>query len=286
MAFGSVIWTWFNGSWHQGDLPVMNAADHGTWLGSAVFDGARSFEGVVPDIEAHCARVNASAKAMGINPTHTAQELVALVHEGLAKFDADAAVYIRPTYWAKNGRSPTVIVPDPDSTAFCLSLEQAPMADGETGQSLGRTRFIRPTIDTAVVNAKAACLYPNNARMLRDVQERGFNNAIVADALGNVAESATANIFMVKDGVVRTPNPNGTFLNGITRQRIIKLLRGAGLTVEETTLTFDDFDAADEVFLTGNMSKVSPISSIEDVKFPIGPITKQARALYWEWAKS
>lgn len=285
MAFGSVIWTWFNGSWHQGDLPVMNAADHGTWLGSAVFDGARSFEGVAPDIEAHCARVNASAKAMGMNPSHSTDDLVALVREGLTKFDDDAAVYIRPTYWARDG-GPSVIVPDADSTAFCLSLEQAPMADGQTGQSLGRTRFTRPTIDTAVVNAKAACLYPNNARMLRDVQDRGFNNAIVADMLGNVAESATANIFMVKDGVVKTPVPNGTFLNGITRQRIIKLLRGAGHTVEEITLSFEDFDAADEVFLTGNMAKVSPISSIEDREFPIGPITKQARALYWEWAKS
>ncbi len=285
MAFGSVIWTWFNGSWHQGDLPVMNAADHGTWLGSAVFDGARSFEGVAPDIEAHCARVNASAKAMGMNPSQSTEDLVALVREGLTKFDADAAVYIRPTYWARDG-GPSVIVPDPDSTAFCLSLEQAPMADGKTGQSLGRTRYTRPTIDTAVVNAKAACLYPNNARMLRDVQDRGFNNAIVADALGNVAESATANIFMVKDGIVKTPIPNGTFLNGITRQRIIKLLRGAGHTVEEGTLSFDDFDAADEVFLTGNMAKVSPITKIEDTEFAIGPVTKQARALYWEWAKS
>ncbi len=144
MAFGSVIWTWFNGSWHQGDLPVMNSADHGAWLGSAVFDGARSFEGVVPDIEAHCGRVNASAKAMGLNPTHSVEEMVALVHQGLAKFDADAAVYIRPSYWARDGGA-FVIVPDPESTAFCLTLEQAPMATGETGQSLCRTRFTRPT---------------------------------------------------------------------------------------------------------------------------------------------
>ena len=285
MAFGSVIWTWFNGGWHQGDLPVMNSADHGTWLGSAVFDGARAFEGVVPDIEAHCARANASAKAMGLNPTHTIDDLVVLVHEGLEKFDPQAAVYIRPTYWARDGAA-FVIVPDADSTAFCLTLEQAPMADGEATQSLGRTRFTRPTIDTAVVNAKAACLYPNNARMLSEVIARGFQNAIVADALGNVAETATSNIFMVKDDVVKTPIPNGTFLNGITRQRVIKLLRTAGRQVEETTLSFEDFDGADEVFLTGNMSKVTPITRIEEREFAIGPVARQARGLYWEWAKS
>ena len=96
MAVGDVIWTWFKGQWHQGDLPVMNAADHGTWLGSLVFDGARAFEGVVPDIEPHCARVNASAGVMGLKPTLEVAEMVALVHEGLAKFDDGAAVYIRP----------------------------------------------------------------------------------------------------------------------------------------------------------------------------------------------
>ena len=141
-------------------------------------------------------------------------------------------------------------------------------------------------MNMATVNAKAACLYPNNGRMIREAQARGFNNAIVADPLGNVAESATANIFMVKDGVVKTPVPNGTFLNGITRQRVIKLLREAGKTVEECTLGFEDFEAADEVFLTGNMTKVTPITKVEDREYAIGPVTVLARELYWRWARS
>lgn len=283
MAIGEIIWTYFNGVWHQGDLPVMNAADHGMWLGTLVFDGARQFNGVVPDLEPHCARINDSAKAMGMNPSQTVDEMVTLTREGLAKFDADAAVYIRPMYWSKEGAA-GIISPDPSSTQFSLCLEQIPMPAADASQTLCRTEFIRPMINMAPVNAKAACLYPNNARMIRAAQARGYNNAIVADALGNVAESATANIFMVKDGIVRTPIPNGTFLNGITRQRVIKLLRSAGHTVEETTLTFADFEAADEVFLTGNVSKVTPIVKVEDREYPIGPVTKQARALYWEWA--
>lgn len=285
MAVGDVIWTYFNGTWHQGDLPVMNAADHGTWLGSLVFDGARAFDGVVPDLAPHCERVNNSAIALGLKPTIDVEEMMALTMEGLAKFDKGAPVYIRPMYWSKEG-GVGVVIPDPDSTTFCLCLEQLPMAAADASQTLCRTQFIRPVITMAPVNAKAACLYPNNGRMIREAQSRGYNNAIVADALGNVAETATANIFMVKDGMVKTPVPNGTFLNGITRQRVIKLLRSAGYTIEECTLTFENFDAADEVFLTGNISKITPIVKIEDREFPIGPVTKQARDLYWEWAKT
>jgi len=285
MAIGEVIWTYFKGTWHQGDLPVMNASDHAMWLGTLVFDGARSFEGVVPDLAPHCARVNASALSMGMNPTLTPEEIETLVVEGLAKFSSDAAVYIRPMYWSTEGAQ-SLIIADADSTAFCLSLEQIPMPAANATQTLCRTQFERPKMSTATVNAKAACLYPNNARMFREAYARGYDNAIVADGLGNVAESASANIFMVKDGVVKTPVPNGTFLNGITRQRIIKLLRGAGHEVSECTLSFADFAAADEVFLTGNFSKVTPVVKVEDVTFPIGPIALQARELYWKWAKS
>lgn len=283
MAIGDVIWTYFKGDWHQGDLAVMNAADHGMWLGTLVFDGARMFNNVVPDLEPHLTRVNDSARAMGMDPTHSVKELMDIAQEGLAKFDADAAVYIRPMYWSTEG-APGVIAPAPASTAFSLCLEQIAMPAQGASQTLCRTEFIRPMVNMNLVNAKAACLYPNNARMIRAAQARGYDNAIVADILGNVAESATANIFLVKDGVVKTPIPNGTFLNGITRQRIIKLLREDGFVVEETTLSFENFDDADEVFLTGNVSKVTPVTKVEDREYAIGPVAKKARELYWDWA--
>ncbi|MCP5038939.1 MAG: branched-chain amino acid aminotransferase, partial [Rhodobacteraceae bacterium] len=266
MAIGDVIWTYFNGMWHQGDLPVMNASDHGTWLGSLVFDGARAFEGVVPDLEPHLKRVNASARVMGLEPTMTLEELTALVKEGLAKFGPNAPIYIRPMYWSKEA-GVGAVVPDPTSTTFCLALEQLPMAPADAVQTLCRTSFVRPMLAMAPVNAKAACLYPNNGRMIREARARGYNNALVADALGNVAETATANIFMVKDGIIHTPIPNGTFLNGITRQRVINLLREAGREVEEATLSFDDFLGADEVFMSGNMAKITPVVKFEDVEY-------------------
>jgi branched-chain amino acid aminotransferase len=104
------------------------------------------------------------------------------------------------------------------------------------------------------------------------------------DLLGNVAELATANIFIAKDGVVFTPTPNGTFLNGITRQRVIKLLRDAGVSVVETILTYGDVKNADEIFSSGNYSKVMPVNRIEERSLQPGPLFRKARELYWEFA--
>jgi branched-chain amino acid aminotransferase len=135
-------------------------------------------------------------------------------------------------------------------------------------------------------NAKAGCLYPNNARCVLEARARGFDNAIVLDMLGNVAEAGTSNLFLAKDGIVRTPAPNGSFLDGITRQRTIKLLREAGVTVEETTLRVTDFMDADEIFSTGNYSKVVPVTRIENRELQPGPLMHKARKLYWDWAHS
>jgi len=285
MAFGRIIRTWFDGRWHEGDPAVMRAADHGAWQGSSVFDGARWFEGVAPDLDAHCARLNRSAEALMIAPTLEPGEIAELALAGLRGFPPGEAVYIRPMYWAIEGDE-TVVQPRRGPTGFCLCLESAPMPPEGAATTLGRTRFRRPVLEDAVCNAKAGCLYPNNARMLADARARGFGNALVADALGNVAETATANVFMVRDGVVMTPIANGTFLAGITRARHIANLRAAGVEVVETVLTFEDFRAADEVFVTGNLSKIMPVTAFEDVTYRPGPVARRARALYWEWAHS
>ena len=283
MATGTDIRTYFNGQWHEGDLPIMRAADHGAWLGSTVFDGARYVNGMAPDLEAHCARVNRSAEALMITPTVATQEMVGIVREGLAAYPRDTAVYIRPMYWGIDG-DPTAIIPSPDRTGFAICLEAIPMPPEGATTTLTRTQFRRPVLESAVVNAKAGCLYPNNARMLTEARAKGFGNALVADAMGNVAETATANVFMVKDGVVFTPIANGTFLAGITRARHMANLRADGVEVREAVLSFEDFHAADEVFLSGNMSKVTPVTAFDDTTYAVGPITERARTLYWDWA--
>jgi branched-chain amino acid aminotransferase len=285
MATGKNILTYFNGTWHTGNVPIINAADHGAWLGSNVFDGARYFNGVAPDLLAHCQRVNNSAKALMLKPSVEANDMVEIIWEGLKQYEADAAVYIRPMYWAIDGDL-TAIVPNQESVGFAICLEQIPLAPESKTVSLTKTKFRRPVLEDAVVNAKAGCLYPNNARMLVEARSKGFSNALVTDAMGNVAETATANIFMVKDGEVFTPIPNGTFLSGITRARHISNLNAAGVKVHELVLTYTDFESADEIFMSGNMNKVTAVTAFEDFQFQIGPITKKVRNLYWEWAMS
>ncbi|MEO0361269.1 MAG: branched-chain amino acid aminotransferase [Pseudomonadota bacterium] len=276
------IWTWFEGEWREGNTPILGAADHGTWLGSMVFDGARAFDGMVPDLDLHCARANESARRMGLEPTLSDEEVTEIAREGVKKFAPGAHLYIRPMLWAKRGGM-FMIAPEPESTAFALCIEERPMA-APNGLTLCRTKFRRPTPDCMPVDAKAGCLYPNNARMLREAVSRGFQNAIVRDAIGNVAETATSNIFMAKDGVVLTPIPSGCFLNGITRQRTISLLREDGVEVREETLTMDDFMEADEIFTTGNAMKVMHVTQLEDRHLQYGPLSRRARDLYWDYA--
>ena len=218
-----------------------------------------------------------------LTPMVSTEQMVELVHEGLQSYAPDTAVYIRPMYWGIDGDQ-TAIVPQEDSTGFAICLEEIPMAPETASATLTTTRFRRPVLESAVVNAKAGCLYPNNARMLREARNKGFSNALVADAMGHVAETATANIFMVRDGEVFTPIPNGTFLAGITRARHIKNLRDDGVTVHETVLSFDDFHQADEVFMSGNMSKITPVTALDDTQYQVGPIARRAREMYWDWA--
>lgn len=289
MATGTNIKTYYDGAWHDGDRMVINAADHGAWLGTTVFDGARLFDGLSPDLEKHCARINRSAEALMITPTVSTEDMVAMVREGLASYARNQPVYIRPMYWALAGDE-LGIVPRAGATGFAISLEEIPMAPPEAATTLTRTRFRRPVLEDNVVNAKAGCLYPNNARMMVEARAKGFGNALVADAIGNVAETASANVFMVKDGEVFTPVPNGTFLAGITRERHMINMRADGMQVHEAVLSFDDFHDADEVFLSGNMMKVTPVAAFDDTVYEVGananPVTRRLREMYWDWAAS
>lgn len=283
-AAQSLTWTYVDGGWHEGNVAIMGPRSHAMWLGSSVFDGARWFEGVAPDLDLHAARVNASAISMGLRPTQTPAEIVALTWEGLKKFDGKTAVYIRPMYWPEHGGYMGVPA-DPASTRFCLCLYESPMI-APTGFSLTVSPFRRPTLETMPTDAKAGCLYPNNGRAILEARMRGYDNTLLLDMLGNVAETGSSNIFMVKDGHVMTPAPNGTFLSGITRARTLGLLAGHGYTTSERVLSIRDFLEADEIFSTGNHSKIVPVTRFQERDLQPGPVAKKARELYWEWAHS
>lgn len=280
----SQTWTFFAGEWHDGNTPILGPRTHGAWLGSMVFDGARAFEGVTPDLELHLARINHSAREMLLDPVVTVDEWRELVDDGLRRFTRDAQLYIRPMYWVEDGLGGGVKF-DPSSTNWCLTIYEAPMP-APKGGAVTLSPFRRPSGETAPVGAKASCHYANGARALIEAGSRGFDNCLMRDMLGNIAEFANSNAFLARDGVVFTPAANGTFLNGVTRQRVIGLLRADGVEVVEATLTYEDFLKADEIFSTGNFQKVAPMSRIDDRLLEPGPMYKRARALYWDFAHS
>lgn len=278
----SQTWTFFEGEWHDGNVPIMGPRTHAAWLGSMVFDGARAFEGVTPDLDRHLARINWSATNFKLNALVDQATWLGLVQDGLKRFAGNAELYIRPMYWAQNGVGGGVLF-DPDTTNWCLCIYEAPMPK-PTGLSITLSPFRRPTAESAPVEAKAGCLYPNNSRAMMEAKSRGFDNCLLRDMLGHIAELGNSNIFMAKDGVVYTPAANGTFLSGITRQRVIELLRGDGVTVIERSLSYRDFETADEIFASGNFAKVQPIIRIDDRSLQPGPFYAKARKLYWEFA--
>ncbi len=268
--------------WVDGEPLLLGPLTHATWMSSVVFDGARAFEGVSPDLDRHCQRLINSANSFGLKPTYSAGEVEEIAREGIAKFAPGAAVYIRPMYWAEKGAQ-LFVAPDPDSTRFSLSIFEAEMPEpGNMSICLSPLRRAAP--DMAPTDAKASCLYPNSARALMDAAKRGFDNAVMVDCNNNVAELATANIWIGKDGAAHTPVANGTFLNGVTRQRVAALLNKAGVEVHERTITWADVMEADEVFTTGNLAKVMPITRVESRDLQPGPLFRQARELYWEFA--
>jgi branched-chain amino acid aminotransferase len=270
--------TYFEGRWTDGNVPLIGSMDHSVWLASTVFDGARSIHRMAPDLRAHCERTYDSARRVGLSLDMPVDELVRLCIEGIHRFPEDVDLYIRPLVFGTEG----LLVPE--KSAFALSLFEAPLPPF-AGFSAHLSQRRRPSPLAATTDAKASALYPNVARALREAAAAGFSNAVILDPDGNVAEFATANLFFVAaDGAVVTPAANGTFLAGITRARVIRLLADAGTTVEQRTVRPEELDSAREIFNTGNYGKVMPCTRYNARELPIGPVATRARDLYMAFA--
>ncbi len=268
--------TYFNGQWTEGNTPLFGAMDHSVWLGSSVFDGARCIRGQVPDLKLHLERVTRSAKSLAMVCPYTVEEMINLCVDGIGRFSKDAELYIRPLVFGTEG----LLIPNPEKSRFALTLFDAPLPSF-SGFSACLSTLRRPDPSMAPTDAKASCLYPNSTRALREARDRSFDNAVVCDSKGQVAEFATANIFFVtQDGNVVTPVPNGTFLAGITRARVIDLLSREGVIVTERAVQPAELEAATEIFNTGNYGKVTPCTRYETRTLPVGPIATLARDRY------
>jgi branched-chain amino acid aminotransferase len=268
--------TYFNGAWTEGNTPLFGAMDHSVWLGSSVFDGARAIGGHLPDLRPHLQRVITSAERFGLACPLDVDQMERLVREGVAKFPADAELYVRPLVFGTDG----FLVPVPEKSAFALTLFDAPLP-AFSGFSACLSAQLRPDALMAPTDAKASSLYVNTAKAIREAQKRGFDNAVVCDSAGRVAEFASSNLFFVTpEGKVVTPAANGTFLSGITRARVIGLLAEQGIMVEQRAVLPEELESASEIFNTGNYGKVMPCIRYETRELAVGPIATLARERY------
>ena len=133
--------------------------------------------------------------------------------------------------------------------------------------------------------AKASSLYANTSLALSEASKNGYDNVVMRDGNENIVEFGSANLFMVKNGRIHTPEWNKTFLNGITKKRVISLLQQKGIEVNEQAITLDQLLNADEVFSTGNFGKVLPVIKIDNTYYEVGDITKTSISLYQEYAE-
>ena len=272
-----------NGSWVQGNEKIIGPLSHGSWMGSPVFDGARYFNGVAPDLKDHCKRVIKSAKAMLMDPKISYDEIFDLSIEGIKKLGKDKDIYIRPLIWAEDSMG--LLRCDPSSTNFCLSIIHMPMPTSYNFTAC-ISKFTRPTPLSAPTDAKAACLYPNGARAMNEAFSKGFDNAVVMDPYGNVAEFASSNIFIVKNKTVITPKDNGTYLAGITRNTTLKLCKALNINVLENDLSTNDLYNADEIFSTGNYGKLMYVNKLDNIKFKEGCVFKKIKQAYLDYSQT
>ena len=273
--------TYINGEWLEGNPPIIGPISHASWLGSPVFDGARAFDGMAPDLDLHCQRLIHSAEAMLMTSPVSAETIQEISLTGLKKFGSKEELYVRPLIWAEDSMG--LLRCDPESARFCVTVVQMPMPE-DVGFSACLSSFRRPAANSAPTDAKAACLYPNGARAMQEAYGRGFENAVVLDLDGDVAEFASANLFAVIDGELVTPETNGTFLNGITRQRVIALMTAIGFNVVERKIQPEELLTSSEIFSSGNFGKVMFVNRYENRTLEAGPVYKKVRQAYWDYA--
>lgn len=270
-------WIWMNGEmkeWKQAQAHVMHHALH---YGGSVFEGIRIYNGKIFKLREHMARLIKSAEIIGAPITYSLDELCDAVEKSVAKNNLTDG-YIRPLAW----RGPEEMGIGATNCSTQVMVACWPWGKyfgGTQGISLCTSKWRKPDPATAVTASKCAAGYVTNTLAKHEAIKNGYGDALMLDYRGYVAEISAANIFVVKDGKLRTPIPD-CFLNGITRLTVIDLCKREGLDIEETRIMPEELADADEIFVTGTLAEITPIVKIDDKDYPIGEITKKLIAIY------
>jgi branched-chain amino acid aminotransferase len=276
---------WFNGHFVEWRKAVIHVMTHGLHYGSSVFEGERCYNGSVFRMRDHSDRLLRSAKIMDIDIDYESCDIDEIVTDTLKKNELKNA-YVRPLAW-KGSEDMGVLSTGISSNLMVAAWTWEPYNKAvlTNGISLCMADWVKPDPRSAPVEAKSSGLYMINSISKNKARRKGFDDALMLDYRGYVAESTGSNIFFVIDGEVHTPIPH-SFLNGITRQTIIKISRELGYIVRERNILPDELKGVGEVFLTGTAAEVLPVSRIENQMFEIGNVTRTLVASYADLVNS
>ncbi|MCL2439275.1 MAG: branched-chain amino acid aminotransferase [Alphaproteobacteria bacterium] len=271
---------WLNGEFVKWNDAKVHFFTHALHYATSVFEGERAYNGRIFKMREHHERLLRSAEILDMKCDYTVEQIDKIVMECLEKSGLKNA-YVRPLIW--RGSETMGIFSRNTSVNFGVAIWDWPAYfEGDImtkGISLGWAPWSRPDPATAPVEAKASGLYMISVLSKNHAFDRGFTDALMKDYRGYVAEATGANIFFAFGGELHTPNPKA-FLNGITRQTVIGIAERAGIKVVVRDITPEEIAKADEVFITGTGVEIVPIGKIEDMTFPVGPITKMIRSEY------
>jgi branched-chain amino acid aminotransferase len=271
---------WFDGKlvpWREAKLHVLT---HGLHYASSVFEGERAYGGKVFKLREHTERLENSANLLGFKLPYTCAQLEAATQDVL-KANNITDGYVRPVAW-RGSEQMAVSAPLTKIHVAIATWEWPPFfkdAAKAGGVRLKTSRWARPAPNTAPTASKAAGIYMIATISKHEAEEAGFTDALMLDFRGLLAESTGSNMFLVMDGKLHTPTPD-CFLNGITRQTIIGLAKQRGIEVFERQIKPEELNHTQEVFLCGTAAEVTGVSQIDDLKFPIGPMTTALSADY------
>ena len=267
-------WIWMNGNF----IPWKNATSHivsqGLHYASAVFEGERAYNGKIFKSEEHTKRFFKSAEIIGIKIPYSEDQLNSAKKELIKKMNYKDC-YVRPLAWRggdQMGISTTqsninVAIAVWDDWASYFKIE-----DRKAGLKLITSPWKRPAPDTAPYEAKASGPYIICTMSKEFAESKGYHDALMLDYRGYVAEGTGANIFFIKDNDIHTPIPD-CFLNGITRQAVIKMAKDQGFKITVRHILPDEINNFDEAFLTGTAAEITPIRSIDNVNYKTGDNT-------------
>ena len=278
-------WIWMDGTfrpWREAQVHILTHALH---YASSVFEGERAYDGVIFESRKHSERLAASAAALGFSLPTPVEHLCELKQEVMAKNGLHDA-YIRPVAW--RGSEMMGVSAQSNTIHLAIAAWQwgAYYGDARTkGARLDIAKWRRPAPDTIPCKAKAAGLYMICTLSKHEAEAKGYSDAMMMDYRGYVAEATGANIFFVKDGVVHTPDPD-CFLDGITRQTVMKLLRESGVDVVERHIEPQELETFEQCFLTGTAAEVTPVSEIGPYNFDIGALTVDMVGKYDQLVRS